>query len=102
MYTVFDVASYDIGAHTFGVERTKVFPGAGACLSCGLPGWNAHFIAPVVTSKPRTTPTGLSSDTLSATRAPPTTVVPAMVGGDVSSYSGLAAWPRPSLRSITP
>jgi hypothetical protein len=44
---------------------------------------NAQRWAPVTTSKPRITPPGMSTCTLSATRPPMTMVVPATVGAEV-------------------
>ncbi|MOA00100.1 hypothetical protein D3C78_1194470 [compost metagenome] len=59
-------------------------PGFRISLGVFEPASKAQRCAPVMTSKPRITPPGMSTCTLSATRPPITTVVPATVGAAVS------------------
>ena len=48
-------------------------------------GCHVHLSLPVITSKPRTSPLGISTAPLSATPEPTTIVFPTMAGGEVSS-----------------
>jgi len=64
MNTVFDCASYDIGAQMLGSSARGSAVGRHDLV------FRVAWVERVMTSKPRTTPPGMSTATLSATRPP--------------------------------